>query len=66
MVINKKYNTDFASTWEIFGDSTEVKPTTATVASEKDLVPDHSIFVELDTGDGYYYDKATDTWIIIG
>lgn len=64
MKINKKYNTTFASTWEIFGNSTEEKPTVANGSEEG--IPDMSIFVELDTGDGYYYDKDTDTWNIIG
>jgi len=63
MVINKKFNTDFASTWEIFGLSTEVKPT---VANGGDPVPDKTIFVELDTAEGYYYEKDTDTWNTIG
>lgn len=66
MVINKKFNTVFASTWELFGKSTEVKPTRATVTDDKDLIPDGSMFMELDTGEVYYYDKELDTWSPIG
>lgn len=63
MVINKKFNTDFASTWEIFGLSTEEKPT---IANGGTPVPDKTIFVELDTAEGYFYDKDADTWNSIG
>lgn len=64
MVVNKKQNTTFASTWEIFGESTEDKPTVANGA--KEIAPHLSIFVELDTGDAYYYNAETDSWNIIG
>jgi hypothetical protein len=64
MVINKKYDATHVSTWEILGKSTDQKPTVANGAEEP--VPDMSIFVELDTGDGYYYTKSTDTWAAIG
>lgn len=64
MVINRKYDTDRVSTWEILGKSTEQKPTVANGAEE--IIPDMSIFVELDTGEGYYYTKSTDTWAAIG
>ncbi len=40
---------------EIFGTSTDVKPTTADI---------NDIFVELDTGDGYFFDGTT--WQLIG
>ena len=65
MVINKKYNTDFASTWEILGESTDTKPTLAN-SEEKDVPPDMSIFLEFDTGELYYYRKSTDSWQISG
>lgn len=64
MVVNRKYETERVSTWEILGNSTEEKPTVANGANE--AIPDMSIFVELDTGEGYYYNKTTDTWITIG
>lgn len=64
MIINRKFDTERVSTWEIFGNSTDEKPTVANGTEES--IPDMSIFVELDTGEGYYYDKETDTWNIIG
>lgn len=64
MIINRKYDTGRVSTWEIFGKSSDEKPTVANGAEE--IAPDGSIFVELDTGEGYYYDSTADTWDIIG
>lgn len=32
----------------------------------KEIPPDMSIFIEFDTGEAYYYDKANDVWMIIG
>lgn len=64
MVINKKYNTDYASTWEFFGESSETKPTVANGAEE--IAPDNSMWVELDTGEVYYYSKANDNWSVFG
>ena len=64
MVVNRKYNTELASNWEYFGLSTDTKPTIANGA--KEIPPDMSIFVEMDTGEGYYYHKDTDSWGLIG
>lgn len=64
MIINEKYDTTRASTWEYRGTSSEVKPTVANGA--KEIPPDMSIFVEFDTGEAYYYNKANDVWMIIG
>lgn len=64
MVVNRKLNADYVSTWEIFGDSTETKPTVANGAEE--VAPDMSIFMELDTAEAYYYDKDEDTWKHVG
>ena len=41
---------------ELFGESTDTKPTLN--------VEKNDIFVELDTGDGYYFDGAE--WKILG
>jgi len=64
MIVNRKCNADYVSTWEIYGESSEIKPTVANGAEE--IAPDKSIFVELDTGDAYYYNTANDTWKPMG
>lgn len=64
MIINRKYNADYVSSWEIYGESTDVKPTVANGMEEG--IPDMSVFVEFDTGEAYYYNKETDEWNVIG
>ena len=64
MVINRKFTADYVSTWEYYGESSETKPTMAN--GSEDLIPDNSIFMEMDTGDVYYYKKATDSWSKLG
>ena len=64
MIVDKKFDANHVSTWEYRGVSSETKPTVANCA--KEIPPDMSIFVELDTGDAYYYKKATDTWAVVG
>ena len=64
MVVNRKFNTDFASNWEMLGESSEVKPTMANGYEEH--IPDNTLFLELDTGDTYYYKADTDTWAKMG
>jgi hypothetical protein len=64
MVVNRKFNTDYASNWEFYGESSETKPTMANGYEEG--IPDKSLFMELDTGEGYYYNKDTDSWAKIG
>lgn len=63
MVVNKKFDTRYGSNWEILGESSEAKPT---MANTDELIPDASMFLELDTGDVYYYKKSTDTWALMG
>ena len=65
MVVNRKFNSDYVSTWEIYGKSTETKPTMANGVIEENI-PHMSVFVEMDTGDGFYYDKDLDAWTEIG
>ena len=38
------------------------KPTTA----ENPKLKQNDLFVELDTGDAYYWNEATQSWIIVG
>lgn len=61
-VLNKKSDTRYASTNEYYGTSSDTKPTIA----NGDEVPDRSIYLELNTGDIYYYTIGTDTWSKFG
>ena len=61
-VLNRKNDTKHVSTYEYFGTHTDTKPTSA----GGDHVADRSMYVELDTGEVYYYDVSTDTWSIFG
>ena len=47
---------------EILGSSSDRKPTTANNPKLKQ----NDLFIELDTGDAYYWDEATQNWIIVG
>ena len=47
---------------EILGSSSDTKPTTANNPKLKQ----NDLFIELDTGDAYYWDEATQNWIIVG
>jgi len=42
---------------QFFGKSTDTKPTEG--------VPNGSVFVEMDTGDGYFFDAETSTWLAV-
>lgn len=62
-VLNRGKNTKYVSTNEYLGVRTDTKPT---IASGAESVPDRSLYIELDTGDVYYYDAGTDTWAEFG
>ncbi len=64
MIIDHKLDATRVSTWEIRGDSSETKPTIANGATE--IPPDQSMFLEMDTGEIYYYKRSTDSWEIFG
>lgn len=44
------------------GKSTDTKPTIAN--GDKDI-PNCSTYLEIDTGDLYFYDADTDNWIVV-
>ena len=46
---------------DLRGLSTDTKPT----AANGDNVPHGSTFIEMDTGDGYMYNKNNDTWYAV-
>ncbi len=62
-IINRKRDAKHVSTYEYFGMSTDVKPTIS--GGETDIA-DYSIYLELDTGDVYYYISSTDSWAVLG
>ena len=64
MIINRKYDTTHVSTWEFSGKSTETKPMVRN--GSRDVPPDQSLFLEVDTAEVYYYDKDTDNWYPLG
>lgn len=43
----------------LFGKSTDIKP----ISTEYDIIPNGSALMEIDTGDVYFYDADTDTWL---
>lgn len=62
-VMNKGKDTRYASTNEYLGVSTDTK---STISGGAKSVADLSLYIELDTGDVYYYDAGTDTWAEFG
>lgn len=60
MVVVKKGDTDTRLPLEIRGKSTDEKP----VGTAEGLPIEHgSAFLEIDTGDVFFYDKDTQTWL---
>lgn len=45
---------------ELYGKSTDTKPT---VKLKNTKIPNGSTFLEMDTGDIYFYDSDTDAWV---
>lgn len=62
-IINRKRDAKHVSTYEYYGTSMDVKPTIA--GGETDIA-DYSMYLELDTGDVYYYIADTDSWDVLG
>ena len=58
MTIDKVGGTVETKHVEIYGKSTETKPT--------QNIHENDLYVEVDTGDVYYFDIATHTWKALG
>lgn len=54
----------YRNTDRIMGLSTDTKPTTFEWMGQRIVVPTNALFLELDTGDFYYYDGTT--WKKVG
>lgn len=60
ITINKIGNTVSIPQLELWGKSSDVKP----IGEYQGVpIPNGSIFIELDTGDSYFFDEETHTWI---
>lgn len=48
--------------FEFYGDSSETKPTVVIDGSKTLQIGDGSVFIETDTGNGYFFNEKTGTW----
>lgn len=61
-MVTLNMNTDLtsAAAYEWRGKSTDVKP----IQTEDKKIPNSSAFFEMDTGDVYFWDTDTQSWVI--
>lgn len=60
ITLNKIGNNANERTLEIYGKSSDIKPTDFV---ENVPICNGSIFIEIDTGDSYFFDEENHTWI---
>lgn len=59
VTLNKRNDGRYSEAWEYYGKSTDTKP-----AESNDLnIPNGTAFLEIDTGDVYFWDDSEKEWL---